>query len=153
MKLKKLILFIIIISVLLILSGCSDAGISLKISPNPVEFSKSQTKRDITLEVKTEGLGSINLNKMIVEVINEDDESIYKDEKSIDISNQFIVGGFSKEVDYTLDLKKIFKLSDYDSYDTFPLLYQGLLKGKTHTLRITVTGSNNTSLTAQIKYN
>ena len=155
MKNKKLLLFIIIvIPVLLLLSGCSNAGISLKLSPNPIEFSQNQTSRDLTLEVKTEGLGSISLDNLIIEVIDENDEIIFKEQKEIDVSAPFIVGGFSDTVDYTLDLEKIFDPADYsyDSDQSFSLFYSEFLAGKTHTLRMTVTGSNNTSFTAQIKY-
>jgi hypothetical protein len=154
MKNKKvLLLSIISISVLFILSGCSNAGISLSLSPNPVEFSEDQTKQDLALTVKTEGLGNISLDQLIVEVIDEDGQNIFRDTKDIDISEQFIIGGFSKTESYTLDLENVFKLSDYDNYTTFPELYDRLLKNKSHKLRLTVTGSNDSSLTVQINYN
>lgn len=155
MKNKKLLLLIIIsISVLFILSGCSSAGISLELSPNPINFSESQTAKEIELTVRTQGIGNISLNQMIVEVIDENDEPIFNDEKDINISDQFIIGGFSKSESYTLDLKKIFNPTDYGySSEAFSLFYTGILEGKSHTLRITVTGSDNTSLTTQINYN
>lgn len=156
MKIKKLLLLTISSAlILLILSGCSNANISLRLRPNPIEFSEGQTKKELSLEVKTEGLGSISLNKMIVEVIDQDDQRIFSEEKDIDISAPLIVGGFSDTVSYTLDLEKIFELSDYgyQADEAFSVLYTEVLQGKTHSLRVSLTGSNNTALTAQIIYN
>lgn len=157
MKNKKLVLFTIIaISALLVLSGCSNAGISLELSPNPINFSENDTEKTLELTVTTEGIGNISLNNLIIEVIDENNENIFKDEKSIDISDQFIVGGFSDTVSYTLDLRSVFDPAEYDGYNSdtaFSEFYNGYLEGKTHKLRLTVTGSNNTSLTAQINYN
>lgn len=153
MKSKKLLLFFIIaISALLILSGCSNASISLRLSPNPVEFSDNQIKEELTLEVKTEGIGSISLDKMIVEVFNQNNEVIFYDQKDIDISDQSIVGGFSDTVDYTLDLEKIFNPADYGSYVSFASFYNDVLAGKEHSLNITVTGSSTISLITRIIY-
>jgi hypothetical protein len=156
MNSKKLMFFILIsLSFLLILSGCSSAGISLSLEPNPVEFSESQTKKEITLEVKTEGLGTIDLNKLIVEVVDQDGELIFSDQKDININDQFIVGGFSETEKYTLDLEKIFDPTEYgySSSISFTDFYNQFLEGKKHELIITVTGSNTTSLTAEIIYN
>ena len=51
MKNKKITLFIIItISILFILSGCSNGGIFLELSPNPVDFSQEQTERNLELD-------------------------------------------------------------------------------------------------------
>lgn len=36
--------------------------------------------------------------------MDEDGQNIFKDTKEIDISDQFIVGGFSKSKSYTFDL-------------------------------------------------
>ena len=155
MKNKKLLLFIIIsVSTLLILSGCSNEGVSLSLSPNPVEFNKNQTTRDIELTVKTEGMGNLSFHKMIVEIIDKDGKNITVGEKDLDISSP-VVGGLSETINYTLDLEKIFNPAEY-GYKTgvsFTKFYNEFLQGKTHTLRITVTGSNNSSLTTQIKYN
>jgi len=154
MKSKKSLLFIIItLAVLLILSGCSNGNITLSLSPNPVIFNQDQTERELELTVSTEGLGSLSLDNLIVEVIDQNDEVIFDEKKEIDLSSPLIVGGFSDSVTYTLDLKKVFDLSDYDEYLSFSELYSGLLQDKRHTLRITVTGSNNSSLTARIIYN
>jgi archaellin len=154
MKNKKLTLFIIItISILFILSGCSNGGILLKLSPNPVEFSQEQTERNLEITIKTEGLGSITLDKMIIEVLDEKDETIFRYSEDLNISDQFIVGGFSESVNYTLDLENIFSPEDYGSYDSFSDFYIDILQGKRHTLRITVTGSDNSSLTTKIIYN
>jgi archaellin len=151
---NKISLFIIItISILFILSGCSNGSISLDLSPNPVEFNEDQTKSDLKLTITTEGLGSITLDKMIIEVLDEEDEVIFKYSEDLNISDQFIVGGFSESVNYTLDLENIFDPEDYGSYDSFSDFYNDVLLDKTHTLRITVTGSNNSSLTTKIIYN
>ncbi len=154
MKNKKLVLFTIIaISALLILSGCSNAGISLELSPNPIEFSENDSRKELTLTVTTEGLGNITLDTLIIEIIDENDEILFDDTKDLNISEQFIVGGFSEDITYTLDLEKIYNSGDYNSeYASFSSFYNDFLEGKTHTLRLTITGSNNTSLTAQINY-
>ena len=156
MKNKKLLLFTIIaISALLVLSGCSNAGISLELSPNPINFSENDTEKTLELTVTTEGIGNISLTNMIVEIIDEDGETIPVGEKELDI-NSPVIGGISETVSYTLDLRSVFDPAEYDGYNSdtaFSEFYNGYLEGKTHKLRLTVTGSNNTSLTAQINYN
>ena len=156
MKNKKLVLFTIIaISALLVLSGCSNAGISLELSPNPINFSENDTEKTLELTVTTEGIGNISLTNMIVEIIDEDGETIPVGEKELDI-NSPVIGGISDTVSYTLDLRSVFDPAEYDGYNSdtaFSEFYNGYLEGKTHKLRLTVTGSNNTSLTAQINYN
>ena len=97
-------------------------------------------------------MGSLSFNKMIVEIIDEAGENITVGEKDLDISSP-VVGGLSETIPYTLDLEKIFDPADYEKYDSFLPLYQDLLQDKTHTLRLTITGSNNSSLTARINYN
>ena len=108
----------------------------------------------VTKEDWVEDLQGLSLKNVDLIVYNKNNENIFKDEKSIDISDQFIVGGFSDTVSYTLDLEDIYNSGDYNSdYASFSTFYTEFLQGNTHTLRLTVTGSNNTSLTAQINYN
>ncbi|TDQ01739.1 hypothetical protein C7957_103146 [Halanaerobium saccharolyticum] len=155
MNSKKLSLSILIfLASLLILSGCSNAGISLNLEPNPVRFSSDQTKKEITLEVKTEGIGNIDLNKMIIEIIDQNGEIIFTDKKDINITDQFIIGGLSETENYTLDLEKIFDPTKYGytSNVDFLVFYNEVLKGRSHSLNITVTGSNTTSLKTEVIY-
>ena len=156
MNSKKLMFFILIsLSFLLILSGCSSAGILLELNPNPIEFSENQTSRKLELTVTTEGFGSLSLNNLIIEVIDQKDKVIFDDTKEIDIIFP-VIGEHSKTENYTLDLKKIFTPEEFDEYnsdDTFEEFYLRVLQNNSHTLRLTVTGSNDSSLTAKIKYN
>ena len=152
---KSSLSILIFLASLLILSGCSNAGISLELDPNPVEFSQNETSRDLDLTVTTEGFGSLSLNNLIIEVIDENDEIIFDEEKEVNITLP-VIGEHSKTVEYTLDLKKIFTPEEYDEYnsdETFEEFYLRLLQDESHTLRLTVTGSNDSSLTAQINYN
>lgn len=160
MNSKKLSLFVLIsLAVLLILSGCSSAGILLELDPNPIEFTEeqireNQTSKDLELTVTTEGFGSLSLNNLIIEVIDENDEVIYDHEKEIDITLP-VIGEHSETENYTLDLKKIFTPEEFDEYnsdETFAEFYVRVLQNKSHRLRLTVTGSNDSSLTAQINY-
>jgi hypothetical protein len=156
MNSKKLLLFILTsLAVLLILSGCSNAGILLELDPNPVEFTENQTSRELELTVTTEGFGSLSLNNLIIEVIDENDEIIFDDKKEIDITFP-VIGEHSKTENYTLDLEKIFTPEEFDEYnsdETFAEFYRRVLQDESHTLRLTVTGSNDSSLTARINYN
>jgi hypothetical protein len=152
MKNKKLLLLsIIFISVLFILSGCSNAGVSLSLNPNPVNFYEDQTKEELALTVKTEGMGSLSLDNMILEVLDDQDQVIFEREKTIDISSP-VIGGVTKTESFTLDLKNIFS-SYFNSDEEFIEFYRQKLAGETHTLRITVTGSKHSSQTAPINYN
>ncbi len=157
MKNKKLLFFIIIaVSALFILSSCSNAGISLSLSPNPIEFDENNLEQDLELTVTTTGFGSLSLDNMIIEVIDENDDVIFDEEKEIDVSSP-VIGGITKTVSYNLDLKDVFDPAEYDGYSSdtdFTEFYNKYLKDqdKEHTLRITVTGSNNTTLTVDIIY-
>lgn len=153
MKNKKLLFFAFLsLAALLLLSSCSNANILLSLSPNPVEFSESEPEKELTLKIETEGIGEISLNQLLVELMDQDGEVILDGKKAIDIQDQVIVGGLSEEVKYTLDLREILKSDDYN-YNDFSELYNDLLKGNTHSLRLTVTGSITTTLEAEVIYN
>ncbi|MFP4198712.1 MAG: hypothetical protein ACLFSO_03855, partial [Halanaerobium sp.] len=134
----------------------SNAGISLSLSPNPIEFDEDNLEQDLELTVTTTGFGSLSLDNMIIKVIDENDDVIFDEEKEIDVSSS-VIEGITKTVSYNLDLKDVFDPAEYDDYSSdtdFTEFYNKYLKDqdKEHTLRITVTGSNNTTLTVDIIY-
>lgn len=155
-KIKKLSLLIILFLSLTLLSGCFSPNISLQIKPSPIEFSESELSQEITLEMKTEGLGEITLENYIVEVIDQDGEVIFTDQDSLDISDQLIVGGITETQSYTLNLEDVYQSTlNKEGYDpaNISLFYQEVLKGQKHSLKISVTGSINPTVKTDIIFN
>ena len=152
MKSKKLSLLVVLFLGLILLSGCFDPNISLQIKPSPIEFSENDLSQEITLEMRTEGLGEITLENYIVEVMDEDGEPIFSDENSLDVSEQLIIGGITEKQSYTVNLEEVYQTRlENEGYDAdISLFYQEVLKGQKHSLRISITGSINPSIKTDI---
>jgi len=121
------------------LSGCFGflkPSLTITIDPDPIEFTFADLteEKDINIKFTTKGIGLIKIEQIVFELFEPDDEnSITSNEVEVDITIP-VVPGLSKDHDDTFTLPEDLL---YDNED----LYNQELKGKTYTLKITISGN------------
>lgn len=121
------------------LSGCFGflkPSLTITIDPDPIEFTFADLteEKDINIKFTTKGIGLIKIEQIVFELFEPDDEnSITSKEVEFNIPIP-VVTGFPKDHDDTFTLPEDLL---YDNED----LYNQELKGKTYTLKITISGN------------
>lgn len=121
------------------LSGCFGflkPSLTITIDPDPIEFTFADLteEKDINIKFTTKGIGLIKIEQIVFELFEPDDEnSITSKEVEFNIPIP-VVTGFPKDHDDTFTLPEDLP---YDNED----LYNQELKGKTYTLKITISGN------------
>lgn len=146
---KKIFTVVFILSLITILGGCSAGGLYLNIEPDPITYTVNQSSQEIILEVTTRGMGRISLDKFIVEIIDNQNEVIFTEQKEIDITDQFILPGITHQEKYLLDIKEVFS-DNYGGQEGYELFYNQILKGRQYEIRISVIGSIQSSTKADV---
>lgn len=122
------------------LSGCFGflkPSLTITIDPDPIEFTFADLteEKDINIKFTTKGIGLIKIEQIVFELFEPDDDEnpITSNEVEVDIPIP-VVPGLSKDHDDTFTLPEDLL---YDNED----LYNQELKGKTYTLKITISGN------------
>lgn len=122
------------------LSGCFGflkPSLTFTIDPDPIEFTFADLteEKDINIKFTTKGIGLIKIEQIVFELFEPDDDEnpITSNEVEVDITIP-VVPGLSKDHDDTFTLPEDLL---YDTED----LYNQELKGKTYTLKITISGN------------
>ncbi|MGB4151020.1 MAG: hypothetical protein WBK87_06770 [Limnochordia bacterium] len=122
------------------LSGCFGflkPSLTITIDPDPIEFTFADLteEKDINIKFTTKGIGLIKIEQIVFELFEPDDDEnpITSNEVEVDITIP-VVPGLSKDHDDTFTLPEDLL---YDNED----LYNQELKGKTYTLKITISGN------------
>lgn len=122
------------------LSGCFGflkPSLTITIDPDPIEFTFADLTEEkvINIEFTTKGIGLIKIEQIVFELFEPDDDEnpITSKEAEDDITIP-VVPGLSKDHDDTFTLPEDLL---YDNED----LYNQELKGKTYTLKITISGN------------
>lgn len=122
------------------LSGCFGflkPSLTITIDPDPIEFTFADLteEKDINIKFTTKGIGLIKIEQIVFELFEPDDDEnpITSNEVEFDITIP-VVPGLSEDHDDTFTLPEDLL---YDNED----LYNQELKGKTYTLKITISGN------------
>lgn len=122
------------------LSGCFGflkPSLTITIDPDPIEFTFADLteEKDINIKFTAKGIGLIKIEQIVFELFEPDDDEnpITSNEVEVDITIP-VVPGLSKDHDDTFTLPEDLL---YDNED----LYNQELKGKTYTLKITISGN------------
>lgn len=122
------------------LSGCFGflkPSLTITIDPDPIEFTFADLTEEkvINIEFTTKGIGLIKIEQIVFELFEPDDDEnpITSKEAEDDITIP-VVPGLSEDHDDTFTLPEDLL---YDNED----LYNQELKGKTYTLKITISGN------------
>lgn len=122
------------------LSGCFGflkPSLTITIDPDPIEFTFADLteEKDINIKFTTKGIGLIKIEQIVFELFEPDDDEnpITSNEVEVDIPIP-VVPGLSEDHDDTFTLPEDLL---YDNED----LYNQELKGKTYTLKITISGN------------
>ncbi|MGB4245066.1 MAG: hypothetical protein WBK74_05740 [Limnochordia bacterium] len=122
------------------LSGCFGflkPSLTITIDPDPIEFTFADLteEKDINIKFTTKGIGLIKIEQIVFELFEPDDDEnpITSNEVEVDITIP-VVPGLSEDHDDTFTLPEDLL---YDNED----LYNQELKGKTYTLKITISGN------------
>lgn len=122
------------------LSGCFGflkPSLTITIDPDPIEFTFADLteEKDINIKFTAKGIGLIKIEQIVFELFEPDDDEnpITSNEVEVDITIP-VVPGLSKYHDDTFTLPEDLL---YDNED----LYNQELKGKTYTLKITISGN------------
>ncbi|MFN2364101.1 MAG: hypothetical protein ABR596_07375 [Halarsenatibacteraceae bacterium] len=144
---KKLILGVGLLAFVFILAGCS-ANISLSIDSNPIRFDEDNLEQDVTVTVRTSGIGSVDIDSIDVVIYDNEDEKVYSETIEIDESS-FVVPGVEVEEKFDIDICEDFYDGNVDDEDC-RVFYDNELKDKKYKLRILVQGSINPTAEADI---
>lgn len=122
------------------LSGCFGflkPSLTITIDPDPIEFTFADLTEEKVINIKftTKGIGLIKIEQIVFELFEPDDDEnpITSKEVEVDITIP-VVPGLSEDHDDTFTLPEDLL---YDNED----LYNQELKGKTYTLKITISGN------------
>ena len=124
----------------LTLAGCLQASLSIKITPNPITFEFGEVSKEVTFSFTTSGFGQLKLDKLVLELLDEEGESVWNDEIELDAS-AFVVPGITHTEKHAVELPEELRTATQEEYDAE-------LKGKTYTLSVAVTGGK--SATAKV---
>ena len=139
---KRLILVVSLLGFAFILSGCG-ASLSLSIDPNPIRFDVDNLEQEVTVTLRTSGIGSVDIDYMDVLILDDEDEEIYSETIEINESS-FVVPGVEVQEDFEIDVcEMIIDGTGYDEIDDEVCreLYEEQLQGDEYKLRILVQGS------------
>ncbi|MGM0419933.1 MAG: hypothetical protein ACQEQG_02960 [Bacillota bacterium] len=138
---------------LVILSACG-AGISMNIEPNPIEFTEEDVGRDkeITVSMRTTGIGSISVDYLDMSVLDEEGNAIINKKVTVDESS-FVVGGLGFEESFNINLCDIIikEIPEADE-DNCEQYYSNLVNSieTNYSLRLVVQGSITSTAEADI---
>ena len=148
---KKLVLGVGLLAFLFVLAGCS-ANISLSIDPNPITFNQDKLTEEVSVTVRTSGIGSVDIDGMDVVILDNEGEEVYTDTVEINESS-FVVPGVEVEESFEIDIcEELIDGSGYDEIDEeiCQQLYEDQLQGDEYKLKILVQGSINPTTEADI---
>ena len=150
---KKLVLIVGMLAFVFILAGCS-ANISLSIDPNPIRFDEDNLEQEVTVTVRTSGIGSVDIDYMDVLILDDEDEEVYSDRIEINES-PFVVPGVEVKEDFEIDICEDLideVIGDEEDIEdlTCKALYNEYLSGDEYKLRIMVQGSISPTAEADI---
>lgn len=149
---KRFSVLISLVLVAVLLTGCLTPKVNFTISPNPISVKKGQTEVDLVLKVKLSGFSfAYTVESAVVEFFDEDGEAVLE-EPIVEELNETIpvFSGVGKDVKLdAISLDAFFQGLDPEYTD---VLYDEMLKGKTYSVKITLTGKNPTSNTAMVKF-
>lgn len=143
---KRIRLLSLLVLVALFLTGCLAPSLRLTIFPNPIKVTVDQSElKDLKLKVNLSGF-SLGYEVKTAEVVLRDAEGEVKKEATQTIDKKFPVApGISRVIDLgTISLEGIEELT--------PELYDEHFKGETWTLTVTLTGTKDSTATANIVF-
>ena len=150
---KKLVLGVGLLVFVFILVGCS-ANISMSIDPNPINFNEDKLTEDITVTLRTSGIGSVDIDYMNILVLDNEDEEVYSETVEIEESS-FVVPGVEVKESFEINLCEDF--IDATEFDEDEIddelcseLYEEQLQGKEYKLRLVLHGSISPTAEADI---
>ena len=148
---KKLVLIVGMLAFVFIIAGCS-ANISLSIDPNPIRFDVDNLEQEVTVTLRTSGIGSVELDYIDVLILDNQDEEVYSDRIEINESS-FVVPGVEVQEGFEIDICEDFiDGTGHDDIDDELCreLYEEQLQGREYKLRIMVQGSISPTAEADI---
>ncbi len=122
------------------LSGCFGflkPSLTITIDPDPIEFTFADLTEEKVINIKftTKGIGLIKIEQIVFELFEPDDDENPITSNEFDVDTPIpVVPGLSEDHDDT------FTLPEDLLYDN-EYLYNQQLKGKTYTLKITISGN------------
>lgn len=137
---------------LIILSACG-AGVSMTIEPNPIVFTEEDVgeNKEITVSMRTTGMGSIEVSHLDILVLDEDSDEVYKDTVEVEESS-FVVGGLGFEENFNFNLCDIAEEETGRELteEECAVYYAAELAGKEYTLELILQGSFTSTAEADI---
>ena len=112
----------------LTLACCLQASLSIKITPNLITFEFGEVSKEVTFKFTTSGFGQLKLDKLVLELLDEEGESVWNDEIELDAS-AFVVPGITHKEKHAVELPDELRTAAQEKYDAE-------LKGKTYTLSV-----------------
>ncbi len=150
---KKLALAVVLSAFVFILAGCG-ASLSLSIDPNPIRFDEDNLEQEVTVTLRTSGIGSIDIDYMNVLILDDENDEIYSETIEVNESS-FVVPGVEVQEDFKIDICEDLidrVIGDEEDIEdlTCKALYNEYLSGDEYKLRIMVHGSINPTAEADI---
>ncbi len=116
----------------------------MTITPNPITYEYGKEAPDITFKLRTQGFGVLQLNRLILELLDEDGASANRTEINLGTSAVVVPGVGRTEIQ---PLNLPFNPSELSEED-----YIAQYKGKTYTLKVTITGGKDVTAEAQVVF-
>ncbi len=141
---RKSVGFLGLILVMLMFAGCLGAGIAITITPNPIELTFGDDSTEVTINVRTQGFGSLRIDSIIAELIDEDEQVVDSHETVLDLTLPVVPGLTHPEV---IEIR----LPEEYVYPTEEEYNKALL-GKSFKVNVSITGSNPVQSKALVKF-
>lgn len=150
---RKRVALLSLILIAVLLTGCSPR-LEFSITPNPISVTFETEEIELEAKVKMYGFGSYKIEQAALEILDDQGEPVFEEPKVYDINKTVTVvplGSIGKPV----PLARV-RMSDlYDEILDGEELSEELydeLKGKTYTIKITLTGTGNPSSQAKLEF-
>lgn len=141
---SRLMKIAVILLLAVTLTGCFQASLVMTITPNPITYEYGKEAPDIKFKLRTQGFGVLQLNRLILELLDEDGASANRTEINLGTSAVVVPGVGRTEIQ---PLNLPFNPSELSEED-----YIAQYKGKTYTLKVTITGGKDVTAEAQVVF-
>lgn len=140
----RLAVFMLLVSLLAGCAGILTPSVSVKVTPNPIEFKFGELEKEITITLKTQGIGKLKVNNISVEIKDPDGEVVHTEEFELAVDS-FIIPDVKHDEKQTISLPQEFEYATEAQYDEH-------LKGETYTLTLVVHGTTETKTSVNMKF-
>ncbi len=136
----------VLLLVILLVSGCLGASISVKISPNPIKMEFGDNEVETEIKVSTSGIGKLELGQLYVAVFDEDGLVAWEvPGRSIEFVFGYVMPGMGMTFDETLQLPPEYQYATEDEYNNE-------LKSKTFAVEFRIVGSRTVVTTVEMQF-